>query len=183
MTDHRELRKLVEQTQNGDLDAFGRIYDLLYDRIYAFVLHQVGSRTHAEDITAGVFVGALEKLEGFSWRGAGFTAWLYRIARNDVVDHFRRHGRNLKELAVMEEALELPSDVRVDEMVESAWSELELIQAVRRLSDDQRQVVLLRLVGNLSNRQIGKVVSKSEGAVKALQHRALQNLRKMLGES
>ena len=183
MTDHRELRKLVEQAQDGDLDAFGRIYDLLYDRIYAFVLHQVGSRTHAEDITAGVFVGALEKLEGFSWRGAGFTAWLYRIARNDVVDHFRRHGRNLKELAVMEEALELPSDVRVDEMVESAWSELELIQAVRRLSDDQRQVVLLRLVGNLSNRQIGKVVSKSEGAVKALQHRALQNLRKMLGES
>ncbi len=182
MSEQRELKELVARAQSGDLAAYGQIYDRLYDRIYAYVFHQVDSRTNAEDITAGVFVGALEKLDGFTWRGAGFIAWLYRIARNDVLDHFRRRGREAREVALTTEVFNQPADVRVEEIVAAAWGDRELLEAVKLLSEDQQQVIMLRMIGNLSNREIGEVVSKSEGAVKALQHRALENLRRTLGD-
>jgi len=183
VSDQSELRELVEQAKRGDLEAYAEIYQRLYDRVYAYVLHQVGNRTHAEDITAGVFVGALEKLDGFSWKGAGFSAWIFRIARNDVLDHFRQSRKRERELAITDEIRELPAKTSVAGSVEAAWSATELLQAIRKLSVDQQQVVLLRLVGNLSNRQIGEVLSRSEGAVKALQHRALGNLRNLLMDS
>lgn len=180
MREHQDLKKLVEKAQAGDLSAYGLIYDQLYNGIFSYVLHQVGSRAQSEDITAGVFLGALEKLDGFQWRGAGFRAWLYRIARNDVLDHFRKRGRSAGEVPLAAEALEQPADVQVEDEAESNWDRQELLGAVKSLSDDQQQVILLKLVGNLSNRQIGEVISKNEGAVKALQHRALMRLRKIL---
>ncbi len=182
MPEHQDLRKLVEKAQSGDLSAYGLIYDQLYNSIFAYVWHQVGSRAQAEDITAGVFLGALEKLDGFQWRGAGFRAWLYRIARNDVLDHFRRRGRTAGQVSLSPEALEQPAAETVEDAAESNWDRQELLEAVKLLSDDQQQVILLKLVGNLSNRQIGEVISKNEGAVKALQHRALARLRKLLDD-
>jgi RNA polymerase sigma-70 factor (ECF subfamily) len=180
LTEKRELSRLIKRVQAGDLEAYGRIYDRFHDPVYSYVLHQVGSRADAEDITAGVFLDVLEKIEGFQWRGAGFAAWLFRIARNDVLDHFRRQGRQMRETAIAEEAMEQPSAARVDLAAEAAWDERVLLDAIGRLSEDQRQVVLLKLVVNMSNRQIGEVLSKSEGAVKALQHRALLGLRKIM---
>lgn len=183
MSEQKDLRKLVEKAQKGDISAFGRIYDLLYDRIYAYVLHRVGVRAQAEDIAAEVFVDALEGLDGFRWQGAGFRAWIYRIAHNDVLDHFRRTGRTVGEVPLDEDAREVPAEKQVEDVVAGKWEQRALLRAVRSLSDDQQQVVLLKLVGNLSNRQIGEVISKNEGAVKALQHRALARLRKLLEES
>lgn len=179
MTEKHELANLVKQARKGDSEAFGRIYDRFHDSVYSYVLHQVGAPADAEDITAGVFLDALENIGKFSWRGAGFGAWLFRIARNDVLDFFRKKGRS-RETVLTEETLEQPSKALVEDLAETAWSERELRQAISRLSEEQQQVVLLKLVVNFSNRQIGEVLFKSEGAVKALQHRALLSLRKIL---
>lgn len=183
MSEQKHLRKLVERAQKGDLSAYGQIYDLLYDKVFAYVLRRVGARTPAEDITAEVFVDALEGLKDFRWQGAGFRAWVFRIAHNDVLDHFRRSGRSAGNLPLNQEARDLPSGVRVEDVASDNRERRELLNAVGKLSEDQQQVVLLKLVGNLSNRQIGEVISKSEGAVKALQHRALMRLRRLMEET
>ncbi len=179
MPEKRELSKLIRQVQKGDLDAFGKLYDRYYNPVYAFVLHQVAAVADAEDITAGVFLEALEKINGFSWRGAGFEAWLFSIARHDVLDHFRRRGRN-RESAINDRHMDIPAAKHVETTAEAAWDRQTLRDAIWQLSDDQQQVLLLKLMVNFSNGQIAAVLSKSEGAVKALQHRALINLRKIL---
>lgn len=183
MTERRELATLIKRARKGDAEAFGQIYDRYYDSVYAYVLRQVGTPADAEDITAGVFLDVLEKLDGFRWRGAGFAAWLFRIARNDVLDHFRRRGTKAREVSMTDETLEMPSGVLVENQAETAWRDRNLMASIDRLSDEQRQVVLLKLLVNFSNRQIGAVLGKSEGAVKALQHRALVTLRKIMEES
>ncbi len=179
MSEKRELSKLIKQVQKGDLDAFGKLYDRFYDPVYAYVLRQVGSPADAEDITAGVFLEALEKIGGFSWRGAGFGAWLFSIARHDVLDHFRRQGKN-REAAITNNHMDIPSQEYVEATAEAAWDRQALRNAIWKLSDDQQHVLLLKLMVNFSNRQIAAVLSKGEGAVKALQHRALTNLRKIM---
>lgn len=181
MSDKSELKELIRRTQSGDREAFGSLYDRFFDSVYSYVLRQVGSPVDAEDITAGVFLEVFEKIGGFRWRGAGFSAWLFRIARNDVLDFFRRR-RPAKETGLTEEVEKLPAGTTVEQLAERKWNERELLAAIDRLSDEQRQVILLRLMLNFSNREIGQVLDKSEGAVKALQHRALQSLKKHLDE-
>lgn len=182
MSEQRKLARLVKRARKGDTEAFGEIYDRYQGEVYAYVLHQVGTPADAEDITAGVFLDVLEKIEGFTWQGAGFAAWLFRIARNDVLDFFRRRGRKSREIALTDEILDLPVRETVEGQAETAADERVLLAAIGKLSEDQQQVVLLKLLANLSNRQVGEVVSKSEGAVKALQHRALITLRKFMEE-
>jgi len=182
LTEQRELARLVKRARKGDAEALAEIYDRYHGKVYAYVLHQVGTPADAEDITAGVFLDVLEKIKGFTWQGAGFSAWLFRIARNDVLDFFRRRGRKSREIALTDEILELPSRENVEGQAETAADERKLLAAIGRLSEDQQQVVLLKLLANLSNRQVGEVVSKGESAVKALQHRALISLRKFMEE-
>ena len=182
MTEKRELARLVKRARKGDVDAFGEIYDRCHDRVFAYVFRQVGSKADAEDITSGVFVYAFERIDGFTWRGAGFAAWLFRIARNDVLDYFRRRGSRAREVVLTDEIMQRPAAGTVDGQAEKAENERKLLKAIGRLSDDQQQVVLLKLLSNMSNRQVGEIISKSEGAVKALQHRALISLRKYMEE-
>lgn len=180
MTEKEELAELVERARQGSSEAFGQIYDRFADQVYAFVLHQVKNPADAEDITAGVFLDALEQIGRFRWRGAGFAAWLFRIARNDVLDFFRKRGRS-RETELSEETLKQPAATRVEDQVAATWEAEELRQAIGRLSTDQQQVVLLKLLLNFSNRQAGAVLGKSEGAAKALQHRALLALQELMG--
>lgn len=178
MTEKRELARLIKRIQKGDVDAFGQLYDRFHGPVYSYVLHQVGKPADAEDITSTVFLYVLEKIDGFTWRGAGFGAWLFRIARNDVLDYFRRQGSGAREIAFPEDLLERPSGVLVDEQAEAASEERRLLCAIAALSEEQQQVVLLKLILNFSNRQVGEVLDKTEGAVKALTHRALLALRR-----
>jgi len=180
LTEKRAVARLIKRIQRGDADAFGQLYYRYHDPVYAYVLRQTGSPADAEDITAGVFLYVLENIGGFTWRGAGFAAWLFRIAHNDVVDYFRRHGKGSREVTLTEEILERPASIRVEEQAEMAWDEQRLRDAITTLSEDQQQVVLLKLMMNFSNRQVGAVLGKSEGAVKALTHRALLALRKKM---
>jgi RNA polymerase sigma-70 factor (ECF subfamily) len=180
LSEKKELARVIKSVQDGNLEAFGLIYDRFFDSVYAYVLRQVGVPADAEDITAGVFLDVFERIDGFVWRGAGFTAWLFQIARNDVLDYFRKRRSPRNEMAISEEIEAMPAALMVEDVAQKKWDDRELRDAIDLLSDDQRQVVLLRLMLNFSHRQIGEVLDKSEGAIKALQHRAYASLRKIL---
>lgn len=177
----RELVQLVRRVQKGNLEAFGVIYDGFFDSLYAYVFRQVRSHANTEDIVSQVFLDAFEKIGEFRWRGAGFAAWLFRIARNDVLDHFRRQGVRAREVALSEVVIEqLPAKSSVEDEMERKWDEQELLDAIDCLSEDQRQVMLLKLMLDFTNKQIAEVIDKTEGAVKALRRRALSSLRRIL---
>lgn len=182
MNEKRELKKLVRRVQSGDLEAYGMLYDRFFDSVYAYVLRQVREPADAEDIVSGVFLEVFEQIGGFTWHGAGFAAWLFRIARNDVLDHFRRLGSRSRDTELTVKIDAMPDAATVDSLAEQAWDEQALRQAITRLSEEQQQVILLKLMLNFSNRQIGDVLDKSEGAVKALRHRAMLSLRQILTE-
>lgn len=165
---------LVEMARQ-DPEAFGQLYDLYFARIHSYIYRRVGDRPLAEDLTADTFFRALKAIKRYEWRGMPFSAWLYRIASNTVTDHFRSSRATnvpLDEQWGLQDAGEQPEDaaLRIDRMEE-------ILQAVRTLSPDQQDVVLLRFQGDLRLREIADIVGKSEGAVKALMFRALHTLR------
>lgn len=169
-------RRLIEASQRQPR-RFARLYERYFDRIYAFALTRTGDRAAAEDVTGETFRVAFENLQRFEWRGVPFSAWLFRIAANAAADHFKRTAR--------EEALP-ESPVEQDESWESRLIEVEtrasLFELVRRLPEDQRRVVVLRFGREASIKEIAAVMGRSEGAVKALQHRALTTLRSWVGD-
>lgn len=171
-------RLLVEAAQ-ADPSKFGALYELHFHRIYYFVVSRVGDRAAAEDVTSDVFHKALANLPSYEWRGTPFSAWLYRIASNAVVDRFKR--ANL-EVPVADDPPDFASDsgtgsrhrvVSQDKIEESAA----LFTLVDKLPAVQRRVIYERFVQQRNIREIAGILKKTEGAVKQLQFRALQTLR------
>ena len=164
-------RLLIEAAQ-ADPARFAELYDLHVDRVYAYVSRRAGSRTVAEDVTSTVFEEALANLKKFEWRGVPFAAWLFRIAANTLADHWKRAGRD---------AHEPPPDVPDEREHQELERRVALFQLVDRLPDAQRQVIRMRFVEERSIRETAAALDRSEGAVKQLQLRALENLRKEMG--
>ena len=164
-------RALIEAAQ-ADPARFVEVYDRYFDRVYAYVSRRAGSRAAAEDITSEVFRQALANLPRFEWRGVPFAAWLYRIAANAVADDWRRQGR---------ESQEPPPDLPDERVHEELERRISLFQLVDRLPDLQRRVIEMRFVEDKSVRDVAAALDRSEGAVKQLQLRALENLRKGMG--
>ena len=164
-------RALIEAAQ-ADPARFVEVYDRYFDRVYAYVSRRADSRAAAEDITSEVFRQALANLPRFEWRGVPFAAWLYRIAANAVADDWRRHGR---------ESQEPPPDLPDERVHEELQRRISLFQLVDRLPDLQRRVIEMRFVEDKSVRDVAAMLDRTEGAVKQLQLRALENLRKGMG--
>jgi RNA polymerase sigma-70 factor, ECF subfamily len=162
---------MIEAAQ-ADPARFVDVYDRYVDRIYAYVSRRAGSRTIAEDITSDVFQQALANLPRFEWRGVPFAAWLYRMAANGVADHWRRQGR---------ESLDPLPDLPDERMHEELERRIGLFQLVDRLPDLQRRVIEMRFVEDKSIRDVAAMLDRTEGAVKQLQFRALEGLRKGMG--
>ncbi|SRR5260370_23617666 len=162
-------RLLVEAAQR-DPAKFGDLYDIHFERIYAYIARRVRDRDTAEDLTADVFHRALANLPNYEWRGAPFGAWLMRIAANALVDRSKRAAR---EVSVAQDPLETapPPDL---EAIENRGR---LFRLVNRLPEDQRRVIFDRFVEQMSIRETAERLGKTEGAVKQLQFRALQTLR------
>jgi RNA polymerase sigma-70 factor (ECF subfamily) len=160
-------RLLVEAAQR-DPRRFGELYELHFDRVYAYVLRRMQRREEAEDITSEVFHHALAAIKSFEWRGGPFSAWLIRIAANAITDRWRRTAR--------ESDGPVPEDI-TDAKAEDIEQCAALSHLVRSLPSDQRRVVLLRFVEQKSIKEIAKEIQKNEGAVKQLQFRALEKLR------
>jgi RNA polymerase sigma-70 factor (ECF subfamily) len=168
-----EERRLVEAAR-GDPARFAELYELHFDRVYAFIARRVPNRDEVQDLTADVFHQALANLGRYEWRGAPFAAWLIRIASNAVADRARRSARRRREPVPGDVAEPLTIEaICPDEVEERA----KLYQLVRNLPADQRRVIVLRFVEEKNIRQIAEEIGRTEGAVKQLQFRALKTLR------
>jgi RNA polymerase sigma-70 factor (ECF subfamily) len=170
-----EERLLVEAAQK-DPARFAELYEINFERVYAFVARRVSDRDAAEDLTSEVFHKALKNLGRFEWRGAPFAAWLLRIAANVIADRAQRSGREL--------AVDDPPDVGVEATADVDLEEVEhrarLFRLVDELPADQRRVVAMRFAEEKSIREIAQALGRSEGAVKQLQFRGLENLREQI---
>ena len=168
---------LIERVKAYDETAIRHVYRLYADAIYRYALYQSGDSILAEDVAGEVFVRMMESIGTYNYRGTPLSAWLYRIARNLIVDHQRR-GRRLKPLEQADQTRfvsDNPADLAEKRL---GWEELR--SALGELTDEQRQVVILRFVENLQNHDVAEIVGKNEGSVKSLQHRALRSLRRVL---
>src|ERR671913_1614874 len=166
------VRELVDRGKRGDRDALEELYLLHFDRIYSYLHMSVGNRHDAEDLTTQTFVTMLESIGRFRWRSSvPFSAWLFRIAHNLAMDHFRARRRWQRE----EETPE-PAGVEENSAEEQALASIgdaSLLELIARLSPEQRQVLTLKFVFRFSNSEAAAILDKTEGAVKSLQHRAL----------
>jgi RNA polymerase sigma-70 factor (ECF subfamily) len=171
-------RLLVERAQQGDRDALEELYLQHFDRIYSYLHLSVGNRHDAEDLTTQTFLKMLESIGNFRWRSVPFSAWLFRIAHNLAMDHFRAARR----VQVEEDVPERPDQVErsAEEEAMHSIGRQSMLELIEDLSGDQKQVLTLKFVFNFSNGEAAAILGKSEGAVKSLQHRALVSLQKQI---
>jgi RNA polymerase sigma-70 factor, ECF subfamily len=170
------MRDLVERAQRGDRSALEELYLLHFDRIYSYLHMSVGSRHDAEDLTTQTFVKMLEAIGRFRWRSVPFSAWLFRIAHNLAMDHFRASRRCQPEEEIGE-SVQGEEDSAEDQALASI-GQASMLELIERLSPEQRQVLTLKFVFRFSNGEVASILDKTEGAVKSLQHRALASLQK-----
>ncbi len=163
-------RMLIEAAQR-ERSHFAELYEQNFDRVYAFIARRAASREEAQDLTAEVFHQALASLQSFKWQGTPFIAWLYGIAANVLATHWRRIGRDPEELS------EDWEQGGTDEIERRAM----LAELVEALLPDQRTVIIRRFIEQRSIRDVAQELGRSEGAIKQLQLRALENLREKLG--
>jgi RNA polymerase sigma-70 factor (ECF subfamily) len=173
-----EMRELVRRAQGGERDALEDLYLLHFDRIYSYLHMSVGNRHDAEDLTTQTFLKMLESIGRFQWRSAPFSAWLFRIAHNLAMDHFRA-SRRLQPEAEVPEPLDNAAPSAEAGALESIGRE-SMLAMIDDLSPEQRQVLTLKFVFNFANADVATILGKTEGAVKSLQHRALVSLQKQL---
>ncbi len=172
-----EEESLVRRAQQRDQQAFAQLYEEHFDKIYRYVTLRIGDRAEAEDITQQVFLKALQSISSFRWRGIPFSAWLFRIAHNQVVDYLRKKTRQAT-VPVDESTVSSSSNPQL--LVEQRADIERLLSSTQQLTAAQREVISLRFAGELSIAQVAKIMGKSQGAVKALQHSAIVALRRAL---
>lgn len=175
----QQEENLVRLARQGEPGAFEQLYESYFDRIYRYIVMKVRNRADAEDLTQQVFMKAYESIDAFRWRGVPFAAWLFRIAHNQVVDHFRK--RNRENTLPLDEAM-TQSGPDFDPVViaERRMQVKQLIDASGQLTEAQREVIALRFAGGLSVAETARAMGKSEGATKVLQHDALAKLRRII---
>jgi len=170
---------VIERARTGDRGAFAELYDSYVDSVYRYLVYRVREPSDAEDLTSEVFTRAFANIHRYRWQGKSFLAWLYTIARNAVTDR-RRRERPMVDLdtafGIAEEGPTAHDRAVHGEQV------LALKGAVKHLTSEQQQVLSLRFEANLSSRQVAKLLGKNEGAIRALQFRALGRLRKILSD-
>jgi RNA polymerase sigma-70 factor, ECF subfamily len=163
-------RLLIEAAQQ-DPARFADLYEVNFERVYAYAVRRVRDRAEAEDVTAEVFHQALANLKRFEWRGIPFAAWLFRIAANLISDRWQRSGREIADDEKIDAAQVSPAEI------EEVERRATLFKLVDTLPAEQKNVVVLRFVEQKSIKEVARQIRKTEGAVKQLQFRALSNLR------
>jgi RNA polymerase sigma-70 factor (ECF subfamily) len=181
-----EERRLIKAAQ-GDPARFADIYENYFELVYAYIARRVRNRDEAEDLTGEVFRKALASLSRFKWRGAPFAAWLFRIASNMIADRSKRVAREVPfdESGATGRAgsaqVSKPADTSQQKDLEDSERRALLFRLVDELAEDQGRVLVMRFAEEKSIREIAVALERSEGAVKQLQFRALENLRAKLG--
>jgi RNA polymerase sigma-70 factor (ECF subfamily) len=175
------VRRLVDLAQQGDRTALEELYLIHFDRIYSYLHVTVGNRHDAEDLTTQTFLKMLESIGRFRWQSAPFSAWLFRIAHNLAMDHFRAHRRWQPEADVPEPIGSEEPSAELEAM--QSIGRQSMLELIEKLSPEQQQVLTLKFVFNFANADVAKILDKTEGAIKSLQHRALASLQKQISGS
>lgn len=170
-----EDKQLIEQAKT-DREAFGQLYEIYVGRIYNYVYYRTGNADDAEDLTAKIFVRAMQHIHRYEDQGVPFSAWLYRIAHNLVANWHRDNSRrklisldDVSNWRVYEDGPEFAAQLTEDKDA--------LLAAIRRLPADRQELLILKFVERLSNAEIGEIMGRSEGAIKSLYHRTLLSLK------
>jgi RNA polymerase sigma-70 factor, ECF subfamily len=170
-------RELIERAKLYEEDALREIYERFSPGIYRYIYYRVSDPDLAEDLRAEVFLRMLESLDRFDYRGWSISAWLYRIAHDRVIDHLRRARR--RQHTELDENWE-DSAAGPDEFMLNKLTREHLRTAIGQLTEEQQQVILLRFIEDMSLRETAQILGRTEGAIKALQHRGLQSLSRIL---
>jgi RNA polymerase sigma-70 factor (ECF subfamily) len=177
--DQEAIWELVRRAQDGDAESFGQLYDCYVDVVFRFLHHRVGDRATAEDFTSETFVRALRRIDSLSFQGRDVGAWLITIARNIVLDHVKSSRYRLEvptaDMRDADRATDGPEDAVLQRL-----SNAELMTGLAQLPVDQRECLVLRFLQGMSVAETAAAMRKKEGAVKALQHRAVRRLASLL---
>lgn len=170
-------RDLIRRARQRDAEAFAELYRRHVDRIFRYVLLRVGDEALAEDLTGDIFVRALEAIDTYEDRGAPLAAWLYRIAHARVIDQWRRANR--QDVSIDSGTVEVSVDMPANDVIAYKL----LAQSMQQLTDEQQEVIILKYVEGYGLSEIAELTGRTEGAVKALQHRALASLARLMDSS
>jgi len=169
--------ELAQRASQRDPDAFAELYHAYVEKIYKYIYYKVGNPCEAEDLCDQVFLKAWEAIGRYTWYGYPFSSWLYRLAHNLVVDHYRTR----REILPLDDALLIREEpVDPEAALASSVASSELRQAIQQLTREQRQVICLKFISGYANSEIAATMGKKEGAIRALQYRALRSLQAIL---
>ena len=166
---------LIQQAQGGNSDCFGQLYSHYLPPIYRFVYLKVTHQQEAEDLTHEIFLSAWQNIARYQSQGFPFSSWLYQIARNRIIDHYRLKRNHVSLEVVDPEALR--GESRLEGSVDATLTLETIKSAIRRLNHDYQDILIMRFVEDLSPREIAGALGKSEGAIRLMQHRALNQLK------
>jgi RNA polymerase sigma-70 factor (ECF subfamily) len=178
--EHVETWRLVTLAQQGDGEAFGQLYDRYVDTVFRFIYFRVNDRALAEDFTSETFLRALRRIGTVNYQGRDIGAWFVTIARNIILDHMKSARKRLEittdETPEGKEHVASPEDAVIDLLTSER-----LMAAVKQLGAEQRECVMLRFIQGFSVSETAAVMGKNDGAIKALQHRAVRKLAELVG--
>ncbi|MDD5747460.1 MAG: sigma-70 family RNA polymerase sigma factor [Actinomycetota bacterium] len=182
MSRESAIQNLVKRAKERDPEAFGELYDEYVDQIFRYIYYKVGNQNDAQDLTGQTFLKAFENIQYYETRDVSFSSWLFRIAHNLAVDFFRSESRR-ENVPIDEQS---PTPAAKGNPMETAMADLDserLYLALQRLTHNQREVIVLKFIDNLSNAQIAEIMGVSVGAVKSTQKRGLFALNRILSQS
>ncbi|OGE79125.1 MAG: hypothetical protein A2751_05800 [Candidatus Doudnabacteria bacterium RIFCSPHIGHO2_01_FULL_46_14] len=172
----QNLEALVLRAKNGDEIAFGQIYDLYFQKVYRFIYFRVNHKEAAEDLVSEVFIKVWDKLDKIQ-EAQAFNGWIYQIARNLVIDYYRSRKENV-DISLLENVLQY-EDNMIDR-TNLSFQQKAFLENLGQLTEEQQIVIKLKFLEELDNPDIAKILGKSEGAIRVIQHRAISELKKIL---
>ena len=168
--------ELISQASQGDSEAFGVLYEKYIDQIYNYIYYRTSNGDDAEDLCSRVFIRALRHIERYEDRGYPFSAWLYRIAHNLIVNWYRDRERT-DEVPLADQYPPPTINGSVEDRIEIRDENNQLMKVINSLPEDRKELLVLKHVDGLTNLEIGQIMDRTEGAIKALYHRTLESLR------
>ncbi|MFH1286986.1 MAG: RNA polymerase sigma factor [Candidatus Magasanikbacteria bacterium] len=178
MSTEDQTRSLVEASIQGNAQAFGELYDQYVEKIYTFVFYKTSHKETAEDLTSKVFFKALKKIAQFDHEKGTFSSWLYKIARNTVIDFYRQNKKHSN----IDDFWNLASEEIIEQYVDTRMDREVLQKYMAELTSEQRDIVLLRTWQGMSHREISEVLDKSEESCRMAYSRGLKKLREVMPE-
>jgi RNA polymerase sigma-70 factor (ECF subfamily) len=174
---NKEIAAFVRSAQSGDEQAFGRLYDIYFDRIYAFIFYRVHHKEVAEDISEEVFTKAWTRVNAV--KAESFGGWLYSITRNTLIDHYRKQ-RETVDLSEIENLIESDQDVIAE--TDLLINQKILLEMIRKLTPEQQIIMKLKFLEGMETEEVSEMISKSSGSIRVVQHRAIQRLHELMQE-